>query len=58
MKGPARFWDQMDLKYIVDCIIVLHNMSIDFERHLEQLEAEETMVTLLEASIVRCVIHF
>jgi hypothetical protein len=48
----------MDLKYIVDCIIVLHNMSIDFERHLEQLEAEETMVTLLEASIVRCVIHF
>jgi hypothetical protein len=56
--GHARFWDQMDLKYIVDCIIVLHNMSIDFKRHLEQLEAEETMVTLLEGSIVRCVIHF
>lgn len=41
MKGHAIFWDQIDLKYIVDWIIVLHNMSIDFERHLEQLEAED-----------------
>jgi hypothetical protein len=31
----------MDLKYIVDCIIILHNMSIDYERDIEQLRADD-----------------
>jgi hypothetical protein len=41
IKGLARLWDLMDLKYIVDCIIILHNMSIDYERDIEQLRADD-----------------
>jgi hypothetical protein len=26
IKGPVRQWSVEDLKYIVDCVIILHNM--------------------------------
>jgi hypothetical protein len=32
IKGPARLWCPEDLKYIVKCIIILHNMGIKYER--------------------------
>jgi hypothetical protein len=31
IKRPARLWNQEDIKYIVDCVIILHNMSILYE---------------------------
>jgi hypothetical protein len=31
MKGHARLWSQEDLKYIVDRVIILHNMCIIYE---------------------------
>lgn len=31
----------MDLTYIVDCIVILHNMGIDYERDMDQLRAED-----------------
>jgi hypothetical protein len=37
MKGPVRVWDQVNLKNIVDCVVILHNMSIDHERDMDQL---------------------
>lgn len=33
-------WHPEDLKYIVDCVIILHNMVVKFERHLPQLEGD------------------
>jgi hypothetical protein len=41
IKGPASLWDQVDLKYIVDCIVILHNMGIEYERGLPQLLATD-----------------
>jgi predicted hydrolase (HD superfamily) len=41
MKGPARLWSQEDLKYIVDCVIILHNMGIFYEQGLEELSIED-----------------
>jgi hypothetical protein len=40
MKGPARLWSQEDLKYIVDCVIILHNMGILYEQGMEDLRIE------------------
>jgi hypothetical protein len=37
IKGPARMWDQEDLRYIVDCVVILHNMAVKFESNLQQL---------------------
>jgi hypothetical protein len=41
IKGPARVWNQEDLKYIVDCVIILYNMGILYERGMEQLRIED-----------------
>jgi hypothetical protein len=41
MKGPARLWSQEDLKYIVDCVIILHNMGIFYEQGMEDLRIED-----------------
>jgi hypothetical protein len=35
MKGPTRQWSVEDLKYIVDCVIILHNMGIMYESGME-----------------------
>jgi hypothetical protein len=37
IKGPTRMWDQEDLRYIVDCVVILHNMAIKFESNLQRL---------------------
>jgi hypothetical protein len=37
IKGPARVWNQEDLKYIVNCVIILRNMGILYELDMEQL---------------------
>jgi hypothetical protein len=29
------------LKYIVDCVIILHNMGIDYEKGMEELRIED-----------------
>jgi hypothetical protein len=41
IKGPARLWSQVDMKYIVDCVIILHNMTIVYEKDMEQLRIED-----------------
>lgn len=41
VKGPARLWSQEDLKYIVDCVIILHNMGILYEKDMEELRIED-----------------
>jgi hypothetical protein len=41
IKGPARLWSEVDLKYIVDCVIILHNMAIVYEKDMEQLWIED-----------------
>jgi hypothetical protein len=41
MKGPARLWSQEDLKYIVDCVIILYNMGIFYEQSMEELRIED-----------------
>lgn len=41
IKGPSRMWDPGDMKYIVQCVIILHNMGIKYERGMEQLEIED-----------------
>jgi predicted hydrolase (HD superfamily) len=41
MKGPARLWSQDDLKYIVECVIILHNMCIFYEQGKEDLRIED-----------------
>jgi hypothetical protein len=40
-KGPARLWSQGDLKYIMDCIVILHNMGIHYERNMNRLRIED-----------------
>jgi hypothetical protein len=41
MKGPTRKWNPVALKYIVDCVIILHNMGIDYEKGMEELRIED-----------------
>jgi hypothetical protein len=41
IKGPAKLWDVYDLKFIVDCVIILHNMSIMHEQGIEELQIED-----------------
>jgi hypothetical protein len=41
MKGPTRLWSQEDLKYIVDCVIILHNMGIYYEQGMEELSIDD-----------------
>jgi hypothetical protein len=37
IKGPAHMWYQEDLRYIVDCVVILHNMAVKFESNLQRL---------------------
>ena len=37
IKGPARLWIPVDLKFIVDCGIILHNMGIEYKQGMEEL---------------------
>jgi hypothetical protein len=41
MKGLARLWSQEYLKYIVDCVIILHNMGILYEQGMEELSIDD-----------------
>jgi hypothetical protein len=41
MKGLARLWSQEYLKYIVDCVIILHNMGILYEQGMEELNIDD-----------------
>jgi hypothetical protein len=41
MKGPTRQWSVEDLKYIADCVIILHNMGIMYESGMEELRIED-----------------
>ena len=41
MKGPARRFSPVALKYIVDCVIILHNMGIEYEKGMEELRIED-----------------
>jgi hypothetical protein len=40
-KGPARYWSVENLKYIVDCVIILHNMGIRYESDMKKLRIED-----------------
>jgi hypothetical protein len=40
-KGPARLWSQEDLKYIIDCVVILNNMGIIYEQGMEELRIED-----------------
>ncbi|WOG86322.1 hypothetical protein DCAR_0205524 [Daucus carota subsp. sativus] len=39
IKGPARFWDQEDLYYIMQKCVILHNMIIEHQHDKEDDEA-------------------
>jgi hypothetical protein len=41
IKGSARQWSVEDLKYIVACVIILHNMGIMYESRMEELRIED-----------------
>jgi hypothetical protein len=41
MKGTARLWSQEDLKYIIDCVIILHNMGIFYKQDMEELRIQD-----------------
>jgi hypothetical protein len=41
IKGPARQWSVEDLKYIVDCVIILHNMGIVYESGMDELRIDD-----------------
>jgi hypothetical protein len=41
IKGPARQWSVVDLKFIVDYVIILHNMGILYENGMEELRIED-----------------
>jgi hypothetical protein len=41
IKSPTKLWDVYDLKYIVDCVIILHNMDIMYEQGMEELHLED-----------------
>jgi hypothetical protein len=41
VKRPSRQWNPMDLKFIVDCVVVLHNMGIHYERDMDELGMED-----------------
>jgi hypothetical protein len=41
IKGHTRHWSVEDLKYIVDFVIILHNMGIGYESGMEELRIED-----------------
>jgi hypothetical protein len=40
-KGPARLRSSEDLKYIMDCIVILHDMGIHYERHMNPFTIQD-----------------
>ncbi|XP_074359189.1 uncharacterized protein LOC141698401 [Apium graveolens] len=38
VRGPARFWDIETLKYIVLACIIMHNMIIEDERDMQDID--------------------
>ncbi|KAL3628938.1 hypothetical protein CASFOL_027984 [Castilleja foliolosa] len=44
VRGPARFWNEEDLKYIMTTCVILHNMIIEDQRdHDETVDHEELL---------------
>jgi hypothetical protein len=41
IKGLVRQWSVEDLKYNVDCVIILHNMRIMYESDMDELKIED-----------------
>jgi hypothetical protein len=41
IKRPSKIWSPEDMKFIVDCVIILHNMGIKFEQDVSQLHIED-----------------
>jgi len=41
VKGPARTWKPSELKKIMECVVIMHNMGIEYEEGLEELRAED-----------------
>jgi hypothetical protein len=44
-------WSQVDLKYIVDCVIILHNMTIVYEKDMEQLHIKDCEKATLDMDL-------
>jgi len=45
VKGPARMWYPTNLKYIMDCCVILHNMAVEDERGMNQLDKDDYQST-------------
>lgn len=41
IKNLARHWNPIDLKHIVDCVIILHNMGIHYETRMDHIQLDE-----------------
>jgi len=41
VKGPARFWYVEDLRYMMTCCVILHNMAVEDERGLPQATIQD-----------------
>ena len=41
VKGPARLWYVEDLKYIMTCCVILHNMAVEDERGHQQARIKD-----------------
>jgi hypothetical protein len=41
IKNHARNWNPIDLKFIVDCVIILHNMGTEYEHGMEPIRIED-----------------
>ena len=48
-KGPSRLWKHEDLKYIMDCIVILHKMGIRYERTGELADLEASISAFQQA---------
>jgi hypothetical protein len=51
MKGPARLWNPVDLNCIVECVVILNNMGIQYEANMEHISNEEYQSFSDEATI-------
>src|SRR6266542_497220 len=41
VKGSARFWYVEDLRYMMTCCVILHNMAVEDERGLPQATIQD-----------------
>ncbi|XP_025828639.1 uncharacterized protein LOC112903610 [Panicum hallii] len=51
MQGPARLWNPVDLNCIVECVVILNNMGIQYEANMEHISNEEYQSFSDEATI-------